>query len=463
MGAITLPYIELQTEESIRDRIITDDFELASSIRLELLSDGDFADHALVLNDESQVTQVKDRRIRMELLQLHGIPISFTGAVLREYILCVFQTKVIVMYRSKGSKAWLAANKKVKKRFYRIPQAESSKEVRRVQDLAIRACYATGLDYGIVKCGVGTGRKVAIMNILPSMKINREIAEAFIKELDLYQKQIMEAKGSLDKIVLGADPEFIMKSPKGKLLVASKYFPVRGKVGCDAIWLGEDRTQKPIVELRPNPTSDPRLLAVRIYQGLMQASKRMAATPSVWLAGAMPYPGFPIGGHIHFSGVKVNFKLLRALDNYLSFLLVAVEDPKRGAERRPRYGFLGDFRYQPHGGFEYRTPPSWLVSPTLTKGVLVLAKLIAANYPFLKRLPLSELNVQKAYYSGDKLTVTYWITTLWEELKSLDDYQLYKNYLDQLYRYLTSGISWNETRDLRRVWRIYPYQKRKRA
>jgi hypothetical protein len=140
--------------------------------------------------------------------------------------------------------------------------------------------------------------------------------------------------------------------------------------------------------------------------------------------------------------------------------MVAVED-ERGKGRRPKYGFLGDFRYQKHGGFEYRTPPSWLVSPTLTKGVFVTAKLIVANYRTLNHNPLADFDLQHAYYTGDKEKILSLVPVLWEDLKKLDDYQIYENYLDEFYRYLTSGITWDETQDFRKNWRIPPYHKRK--
>ncbi len=460
MGAVTLPYIALENEKKIREIAVTNDRRMATTIRLDTPENSHLSESVIVLNDEGQVKRALDPKIRKEILELHGVPVSVQGSVLRQYVVCVFQTRVLVMYRSAGQPAWIATSKKKQRlSFKRVSLQEQGKEVRKIQTTAIRALYALGLDYGVVKCGVGAGQKIAVLQVVPGPRLNTEMENGLVRAILQYAKKMKEPKVPQDQIILGADPEFVMESPKGHLLIASNYFPTRGRIGCDAIWLGQNHANKPLVEIRPEPTPDPRTIVVRIYQGLLSAAKKMQNTPAKWLAGNMPYNGFPLGGHIHFSGIRPDFKMLRALDNYLSLLLVVVED-ERGKGRRPKYGFLGDFRYQKHGGFEYRTPPSWLVSPTLTKGVFVTAKLIVANYRLLRHNPLAGFPMQQAYYRGDKEKVISIVPTLWEDLKRLDDYQNYKKYLDEFYRYITSGITWDETKDFRKNWRIPPFHKR---
>jgi hypothetical protein len=464
MGAVTLPYKYLQyldqgldlDKNDIRELIITPDRKLVSTIYLDIPNVNDLSQSLFVLNDEDNVKQIQDNSIQKQLLQLHGVPVCKNMKFIREYILCIFQTNTILIYCSTSISAWLSPNQKQKTKFQRVSLQDPGKEVKRVQNLAIRALYALGLDYGVVKCGIGEGRKTVVVYVNPSPKLNSEMEEAFIISILQYKEQLDNLRFPLDEIVLGADPEFVMQSPKGHLLVASNYFPIKGKVGCDAIWIGQNHASKPLVEIRPEPTSDPRKLVVHIYEGLLYAAKKMSNIPSIWLAGAMPYKGFPLGGHIHFSGIQPNFKMLRALDNYLSLILIVVED-KKGRDRRPKYGFLGDFRYQPYGGFEYRTPPSWLVSPTLTKGVFAVAKIIVANYFLLRYNPLSNIELQKSYYEGDKETISEWVKILWDDLKSLKDYQVYQNYLDRFFQYILSGVTWDESKDFRKNWRIPPY------
>src|SRR5690606_17843696 len=195
-----------------------------------------------------------------------------------------------------------------------------------------------------------------------------------------------------------------------------------------------------------------------MLQGMLYAAKKVNDASIRWLAGGMPYPGYPLGGHIHFSGVHLNFKLLRALDNYLALPLVLAEDP-RGIKRRPKYGFLGDFRRQFHGGFEYWTLPSWLVSPTITKGVIAAAQVIAAQYPYLRYNPLKDSSIQTAYYQGSKGKLKKIVPTLWRDLARLPEYKEYQTYLDGFFSLLLSGTTWNERVDFRRRWKLAPYNR----
>jgi hypothetical protein len=457
MEAITLPYPATENEEALRERIVGEKGKLAHSILIELPEEHKAAESVWILNDEEQVERALDPKKRNEVLQLHGVPVSTKLTTLKEYILAVFQTRALAIYRSTSQGAWLVGERKKKKgTFQRVPLTDSTKEVRRVQTLAIRSVYALGLDYAMVRLGIGAGRKTVVMSVNPVPTVKGGLEQAFVREVGQYTKECTQPKPELDNIVLGADPEFVMMSPNKELVIASQYFPLKGRVGCDAAWLGQNRSHKPVVELRPEATTDPRTLAVRIYQALIFAARKTAQVQAKWVAGAMPYKGLPLGGHIHFSGIPLNFKMLRALDNYLALPLVLAED-ERGKGRRPRYGFLGDFRYQPHGGFEYRTPPSWILTPTLTKGVLSAAKVIVANYRVLKQQPLSDLGIQKAYYDGNKEVLRPWLEPLWEELRQLEDYAVYRKYLDEFHRYLASGVSWDETVDFRKVWRIHPY------
>lgn len=472
MGAVTLP---LDTKESqqelqdLREQLVSVDRRFAPSILL-----GTTDDHIHIsakssspilytLNNETTVEKLKSQKQHNEILQLHGIQVAGNRQFLREYVFGIFQTKVLSVYRSKETSVWLnQLKKKVKRKTYvRVTDPQNDREIKRVQTMAVRALYATGLDYGMVTCGVSAGKKIFIIQVDPSPKLNEDLERLFIRAVSDYRKKVKQASTSTQTIMLGADPEFIMVTPKGSLIVASKYFPIQGKVGCDAAWVGNNRSHKPIVELRPDPTPDPLRLSVRVYQCLLQAAKKVQTLQCKWLAGALPYPNYPIGGHIHFSGIDPVFPLLRALDNYLALPLVVCEDP-RGKGRRPKYGFLGDYRLQEHGGFEYRTPPSWLVSPTLTKGVLVLSKIIANNFEQLMYNPLSDKKIQQAYYDGNKAVLKEWIPILWQDIQRLDDYETYQGVVDDFFSFIQQGKTWDETEDLRRVWKLLPYQIKKR-
>lgn len=451
--------ITQENELEFRDRLVTTENTLAPSLYLQSPLNRTYAEPMMILNGEKAVERSGDPNYRTAILELHGIrPVKGKARLLKRYLVAVFQTQVLVMYCSKRPQVWLAGGRPGKREpFRRVNLQENTREIRRVKNLSVRALYALGLDYGVVKIGLLPGRVTAVLDVNPGPNLNPEMERSFSAAVRQYSQRLPKMLANLDQVVLGADPEFIMRKPGGELVMASDYFPRFGRVGCDAIWHGEDRSAKPLVEIRPRPTPDPRELVIRIYKGMLQAARRVQDGRIQWLAGALPHPGFPLGGHIHFSGVFFNFKLLRALDHYLALPMVLTEDPK-GVRRRPKYGYLGDFRSQFHGGFEYRTLPSWLVSPTLTKGVLSAAKLVTARYPLLKADYLDRYLVQKAYYQGDKDGLREIVRSLWDELRNVDGYQHYSRYLDPFYRMIDSGREWNEAKDIRPVWKLPPHR-----
>ncbi|SFS60330.1 putative amidoligase domain-containing protein [Marininema halotolerans] len=458
MESYDLIFDTTANSRDVSDQVVTPEQTLAPSIHLEG-TPSSIATPMRVLNDEKAVANTTSREKMCECLAVHGIKTTDKSNYLKQYLICIFQTHVLLTYRTRSRKAWLARGQKnASNQVIRVASEEQGREVRRVRTLAIRALYALGLDYGLVRVAVQEGNQLAIMDVNPAPKLNKEMESAYIQAVREYVCQIPHAAVDLKRVTLGADPEFMMRHSNGRLVMASKYFPRRGRVGCDAIWHGQNRMKKPLVELRPEPTTDPRELVIRLYRGMMMATRRVSESNIQWLAGALPHHQFPLGGHIHFSGITLNFKLLRALDHYLALPMVLVED-RRGIGRRPKYGFLGDFRPQFHGGFEYRTLPSWLISPTLSKGVLAAGQLIAARYPELTATDLVDVSVQKAYYEGQKEELQDRAVRLWEELTLLPEYKTYKNYLDSLASYLFSGTTWDESKDFRISWKLPPYRR----
>lgn len=424
-----------------------------------------FHSSVYTLNAEEVVSQFASREERLAHLRMHGLPVpadAETKQFIRQYVVGVFQCEAIFTYVSDDTTLWLAGGQLQRpRRFRQIHMSEKNPEAARMRRLAIRAVYALGLDYGVVRLGKATRGKPVVLDVIARPKLNSTMSQAFRHAVNAYAATLSRMLPSPSELLLGADPEFILVGADGRLKMASKYFGRHGLVGCDAIWHGANRADKPIVEIRPQASKTTRELTVRLYRGMWLAAKRINEPGTKWLAGALPYPGLPIGGHIHFSGVPLNSAILRVLDNYLTLPLVLIED-ERGIRRRPTYGFLGDFRKQFHGGFEYRTPPSWLVSPTLTKGLFSLAKVIALNYPYMKQRPLQHVSVQKAYYKGDKEAIYKFVPRLWREILQLRGYKEERPALDALYNFLMSGKAWDEQADIRRKWRIPPYHKRTR-
>ncbi|SHE38569.1 Phage phiEco32-like COOH.NH2 ligase-type 2 [Seinonella peptonophila] len=451
METITLTRDEID-EIQIRQQIIDPDQRIVATAQLQM-STWSGTQTISVLNDPAHLQRLSDPNRLRRQLSLHGLHWVHKTTPLREYKILVFQTNVLGTYATRERKALIVGQRRQARDFYRV--RAKTKEIQRMHEIAIRTIYALGLDYGFVTCGVGPGKRSIIIQINVRPKLEADLQKAFINEFIRYMREISSSSLSTE-VKLGADPEFVVQTKQGSLLIASNYFPLKGKVGCDAIWIGQNRKDKPLIEIRPEPSLNPRTVALRIYEGLLHVAKKVNHVSGKWLAGNMPVKGFPLGGHIHFSGIKPNFEMLRALDNYLTLPFVVIED-ERGSKRRPKYGFLGDFRKQPHGGFEYRTPPSWLISPILTKGALALAKCIVCNYQQLQYNPLADPEVQMAYYQGDKQKIHPWINLLWSDITSLKDYQQYSKYLDDFFRYLQNGKKWNESIDIRKAWRIPPF------
>ncbi|WP_127610213.1 MULTISPECIES: putative amidoligase domain-containing protein [Paenibacillus] len=319
---------------------------------------------------------------------------------------------------------------------------------------AVKSIYALGLDYGVVRIGVRPAGTLAVRGVEPVPALTPRLAELFADAMNRFDERIGKLEAQPPAVaMLGADPEFLLLNAQGKVKFASAFVDKDGPFGCDAIVLPSRRKVYPLAELRPAPSTDVRKLVVHLHRTLQLAAKRITDPELAWVAGGMPVRGFPLGGHIHFSGVELDVRLLRALDNYLALPLTLVEGETTAA-RKPQYGFLGDFRRQRHGGFEYRVLPSWMVSPSVAKGVLALAKLIAEHYAQLKQRPLSEPEVVKAYYRGDKARIRPLVPGLWRDMEKLPGYAEHESYLLPLWRMMLQMKAWNEREDIRPKWKI---------
>lgn len=323
---------------------------------------------------------------------------------------------------------------------------------RRLERLAVRALYTLGLDFGEVEISAGEGGAMVIqlVHAVPGLADDSsalKFAKAIAEESARLTRQGQEP------LKLGMDPEFLLYNrTERKIVPASRFLEKTGIAGCDAVRSG-DRTLYPIAELRPAPGTGPADLLRNLMGAMRYASRHITDTSLLWLAGGLPLPGLPLGGHLHFSGLPLTAELLRTLDNYLALPAALMED-ERAKDRRPRYGYLGDHRTQGHGGFEYRTLPSFLVSPLLTKGVVALAALIAEEYRGLRSRPLMRGDVHQAFYLGNKTVLREAYGSIEEEIRAAKSYPGLEKYIEPFLKALRLGRTWDESRDIRTVWKI---------
>ncbi|OAS13935.1 putative amidoligase domain-containing protein [Paenibacillus oryzisoli] len=426
----------------------------------------------LALQPIKAIIRAQNRKKRDDLLQLHGLKTIATQAAnargkkesvlfTHKYKVALFHLQTLLIYEKKETV--LLSEKSLQHQrqgnenapYIEVGPGQINFHARRASRESVKAIYALGLDYGLVTIGITPTGHTLVLDVDPVPKLNGRMAQLFAQAMDLYDQSLAKELERKERAMLGCDPEFLLVNPQGKVVFADRFLTRDGAVGSDAIVLSGHRVILPLAELRPQPSVDPLQLVknVRVTMGL--AARKITDQSLAWCSGGMPVRGYPLGGHLHFSRCWMNGHLLRALDNYLALPLILIEDEStRG--RRPRYGYLGDFRKKSHGGFEYRTLPSWLASPVITRGVFALAALIVNNYWLLTQKPLQEPDIQAAYYNGDKRRLQSEVAQLWKDLEQLKGYELHAGILEGLRSQITSMSSWDEKADIRLTWKIAP-------
>jgi hypothetical protein len=439
------------------------------------VSEDMLSDHALcILNTLENVRQAGHKKTMHKLLQWNGIKVtsaesekvklnSFLPAYQIEFKIIIFHlSAAAVLVKQRNYRHWSSSPLSTADSHYQeldLTGRIGFYERRAIRE-AKKAVYALGLDFAQVNIAIGGNGQTMVMDVEPAPTLNPQLAEQFGKAMCLYAAQLKGTqqafKGKTEPVLLGADPEFILRKSNGRIVSADRFMGREGLVGCDAVVLPDHRVILPLVELRPQPSANPRVLTARIRSAMQRAAVIINDPELEWLAGGMPVKGLPLGGHIHFSGVELCSDLLRTLDNYLALPLVLLEG-ETTRRRRPRYGFLGDFRRQPHGGFEYRTLPSWLISPLIAAGVLSLACVIANHYGVLRRRPLRNLDMQQAYYQGDKHKILPYVYPLWQDIELTPTFKRYQTELTYLRHRLLTLEAWPEHQDFRSNWEIGPF------
>ena len=162
---------------------------------------------------------------------------------------------------------------------------------------------------------------------------------------------------------LGCDPELICRR-NGQFVPAHNYFKSQSSFGLD----GCEST----AEIRPGFSESPVDLTSKIYQ-ILDYGRDKAPADVEFYSGHF-VDGYAIGGHTHFSIDPIP-EVIDGLDIVLGSLSNCIDDKlQRQKRERSGYGKRGAYRKK-HYGFEYRTPGSVLLSPSVTLVHLTLAKL----------------------------------------------------------------------------------------
>lgn len=418
------------------------------------------------LNRLSAVLRAMRVSEREETLQRHGLktgrlPVSpdkekssseWTYTTL--YWIPVFHMEALAVYEKSLVEPLLLSSRLDRNVGYReLGRPRNGYHVLRAMKTAVRSVYALGLDFALVQVGVHPVEGTFVLDVKPQPNMTAKLTVLFANAMNRFAREEESGKRMKEPLLLGADPEFVLRSPDGKVIPASRFMEKSGQVGCDAVILRGRRLIHPLVEIRPEPAENPTQLLDHIRSGLIQAQQMIADDSLEWLAGGMPVKGIPLGGHIHFSGIWLHSNLVRKLDNYLTLPVALLED-EASHQRRPLYGYLGDCRLKPHGGFEYRTLPSWLLSPQIAFGVISLAFLIAENYRSLRQEPLVKASLQQAFYNGNRKELLKAAAPLWKELEELPAYSAYARELDAFKQILFSASPVDSSRDFRKAWEL---------
>lgn len=445
IAPLLLSYIQSQGPTISQKEILIEEYTYAN-----VLVKCGTSDSSYIINSPQAVQKNLDSQYVSEMLDINGIRYNenHDDNITKIYQILIWD-RLTISVLQKGYGRGSGKSKYI-----------DEEPVKKIVELAKRAIYVLGLDYGMVIIGLTSNRKMQVMSVEDSPVLREK---DFYKILKNIAKLIENTNHSITKEVkLGADPEFMLSNTKtGKMVPASQFFPRDGLVGCDAIRT-QNRQQRPIAELRPQPTNSPHQLVNNLEEALQSAYKMAPYKNVKWLAGSRPFKGYSIGGHIHFSNIELNNHILRALDNYLALPLFLIENQKTAVKRRLKYGYLADYRVKEYGGFEYRTLASWLVSPKIATAVLCLGKIVASNYLQLTRNCFLSVEAQQAFYDGDQEYLKTCFNDIWQDIQKLEDYQDYQEELQIIFDMVKNDTKWNEREDLRQAWAISSRNNKKR-
>ncbi|WP_164931529.1 putative amidoligase domain-containing protein [Longirhabdus pacifica] len=406
-----------------------------------------------VLNRKQSVDQLNNlQRVKhiLALYNMHYEPYTHQSEWMKSYIVPVFNLNVLDVIEK------FTRPTKTTFRYHALDASQLW--YKRIAHAAIKCVYACGLDFALVELQMRGNGKCTIRHIDPAPHCDEAVASRFADAIHQFDMDVVKEYRRKERPMMGLDLEFLLVKGNEEVLPAHHILHKNGMIGTDSLYVN-DHYEQVIAELRPNPAPEPNRLLKHVWQTMQKAHHMIEPEDVKWYGGGMPCDGYSLGGHIHLSNIWLHTHLLRTLDNYLALPLVLLEDSTT-KHRRKKHGYLGNFRLKNHGGFEYRTLPSFIVSPLITKGVLALTYVITHHYRELTKQPLNDYHVLKAYFQGDKATLKPIVLDLWEQLEQCDSYQKYKAYLQPMKQSIIDNRHWVENKDIKTRWKLHPTSQR---
>lgn len=385
-----------------------------------------------------------------------------TLRLVRHYRIPMFDLKALSCFRLDNNPVWINQRiQRIQGSFREVPFEEDAVS-KRVLHLSVRVLHAVGLDSGLVSIGMGPKGMLYVLDVTANPVLEGRLLDLYATAVsDFIDREEQASRNGVGPVQLGADIEFMLRNGSGRMVLASSYLPRRGRVGCDDRSVQFDGKRLPLVELRPDPEYSPLGLLTNLRHVMSEASALINRSVVQWRGGSMPFRPYSTGAHIHFSNIPYSSHLVKVLDNYLGLPLMMVEDQRTALLRRPRYGFLGDVREKDYGGFEYRTPASFIVDKAVTAAALCIAYLIGINHKDLAVSDIYEPNLQTAFYQGNTEALLPVVERNFDFLRQLPLYERYRDYIEPLSQMIQARETWNESADVRTVWEI-PLEKRVR-
>ncbi|MBO9598719.1 MAG: hypothetical protein J7559_12995, partial [Cohnella sp.] len=240
-----------------------------------------------------------ERRLRREGLsaRVEGGATDGRGYSGRRFSVVIFDLSVVEVRRIVRSASYITDGQRV------APVDERLRNL--IAKAAVRALYVQGLDFGEVDLELDEWGRATILDVRSSYDRLSANGEADLAAaVSAFASSWAAETGEGVSVVLGADPEFVMLRPDGRIVPASRYLPQNGDAGCDSVVIRGVR-RWPLAELRPTPATEPAAVAADLRRLLAEAARRTAGADLSWRAGAVPVRGLPLGGHVHISGAAL--------------------------------------------------------------------------------------------------------------------------------------------------------------